>query len=144
LIDGLKPLGVCWQYQIIRHTVKYIRAHSIIWWGHLNRVEVPNTVRKITEWNHIGMISKGRPKNRCKDEVVLFDSIRYLLTVIVLSPGAVVRTLYTDRQKDNNYIHKQTDTQNCKKTQSTQNGRQDKQNMKTNIRRTIIDINIKT
>jgi hypothetical protein len=27
-------------------------------------------VRKITEWNAIGMRSKGRPKNRWRDEVL--------------------------------------------------------------------------
>ena len=38
---------------------------------------------------------------------------------------------------ENNCIHKETDTQNNIKTHSTQNRRQDIQNKKTNIRRTI-------
>jgi hypothetical protein len=54
---------------------------------------------------------------------------------------------YTNKNKENNYIHKETDTQNYTKTQSTQNRRQDIQNKKTNIRRTMKDkqksINIK-
>jgi tRNA G46 methylase TrmB len=47
--------------------------------------------------------------------------------------------LYTNKMKENNYIHKETDTQNYIKTQSTQNRRQDIQNKKTNIRLTIKD-----
>ena len=31
--------------------------------GHLDRMEETKTVRKIMEWNTIGMRSKGRPKN---------------------------------------------------------------------------------
>jgi hypothetical protein len=42
--------------------VKYIRAQRIKWWGHLNSMEETKTVRKITEWNPIGMRSKGHPK----------------------------------------------------------------------------------
>jgi hypothetical protein len=55
--------------------------------------------------------------------------------------------VYTNKKLNNIIIHKQTDTQNNTKIQSTQNRRQDIQNKKTNIRRTIIDkhenINIK-
>ena len=51
-------------------TVKYVRAQRIQRRGHLNRVGKTETVRKITEWNAIGMRSKGRPKNRRKDEVL--------------------------------------------------------------------------
>ena len=38
--------------------------------GHLDRMEETKTVRKIMEWNTIGMRSKGRPKNRWKDKVL--------------------------------------------------------------------------
>ena len=50
--------------------VKYLRAQRIKWWGHLNRVGRTETVRKITEWNPIGMRYKGRPRSRWKDEVL--------------------------------------------------------------------------
>jgi hypothetical protein len=33
-------------------------------------VEETKTVRKIMEWNAVGMKSKGRPKKRWKDEVL--------------------------------------------------------------------------
>jgi hypothetical protein len=33
-------------------------------------MEKIKTVRKITEWIPIGMTSKGRPRNRWKDEVL--------------------------------------------------------------------------
>ena len=49
--------------------VKYIRAQWIKWWGHLDRMEKTKTVRKFTEWNPIGMRSKGRAKHRWRDEV---------------------------------------------------------------------------
>ena len=42
--------------------VKYIRAKRIKWWGCLNRMETTKRVRKITEWNHVRMRYKGRPK----------------------------------------------------------------------------------
>jgi hypothetical protein len=32
--------------------------------GHLDRMEETKTVRKIMEWNTIGMRSKGRPKKQ--------------------------------------------------------------------------------
>jgi hypothetical protein len=39
--------------------VKYIRVQGTKWWGHLERMEKTKTVRKITEWNSIGMRYKG-------------------------------------------------------------------------------------
>jgi hypothetical protein len=50
--------------------VKYVRAQTIKWWGYLNRMGKTKTPRKITEWNPIGKRSKGRPKNRWKDDVL--------------------------------------------------------------------------
>jgi hypothetical protein len=49
---------------------KYIRTRWIKWWRHLNRMEKTKTVRKIMEWNPIGMRSEGCPRNRWKDEVL--------------------------------------------------------------------------
>jgi hypothetical protein len=51
-------------------TVKYVMAQRIKLWGHLYRMEKTKTVRKITEWNPVGMGSKGCGKNRWKDEVL--------------------------------------------------------------------------
>jgi hypothetical protein len=52
------------------YIVKYITAQKMKCWGNLNRMEKTKTVRKITEWNAIGVRSKGRPKHRWKDEVL--------------------------------------------------------------------------
>jgi hypothetical protein len=43
-----------------------IRINS---WGHLNRMEGVRLVKKITDWNTTGLRTKGRPKNRWRDEV---------------------------------------------------------------------------
>jgi hypothetical protein len=51
-------------------TVKYITAERVKWWGHLNRMEKTKTVRMITEWDPVGMRSKGRPRNRWKNAVL--------------------------------------------------------------------------
>jgi len=40
------------------------------WWGHLNRMEDIKLVKKITDWNSVGIGTKGRPKNRWRDEVI--------------------------------------------------------------------------
>jgi hypothetical protein len=50
--------------------IKYLRAQSMKWWGHLNRTEKTKISRKIMEWHAIGVRSKGRPKNRGKDELL--------------------------------------------------------------------------
>jgi hypothetical protein len=56
---------------------KYLRAQTIKWWGHLNRMgrrrrrrRRKKKARKITEWNPIGMIFKGGRKSRWKDGVL--------------------------------------------------------------------------
>ena len=50
--------------------VKYIKTQRIKLWGHLNRMEDIKLVRKITDWNPIGLRTKGQPKNRWRDEVI--------------------------------------------------------------------------
>jgi len=42
---------------------KYIKSQRIKWWGHLNRLEDTELVQ-ITDWNHLGVRTKGQPKNR--------------------------------------------------------------------------------
>jgi hypothetical protein len=49
--------------------LKYITTQIIRRWGHLNRVEDIKLV-EITDRNHKGVRTKGRPKNRWIDEVI--------------------------------------------------------------------------
>jgi hypothetical protein len=50
--------------------IKYVKAQRIKWWRALNRVGKTKTVRKITEWNHIGTRIKGRRQNKWGDKVL--------------------------------------------------------------------------
>jgi hypothetical protein len=43
--------------------VKYVKAQGIKLWGHLNRMEYL-LVKKIIDWNSIGIRTKGQQKNR--------------------------------------------------------------------------------
>lgn len=52
------------------YTVKYIKEQRTKWRGHLNRMEGIRLVKKITDWNAIGIRTEGRPKNRWKVEVM--------------------------------------------------------------------------
>jgi hypothetical protein len=45
-------------------TVKYIKAHTIKCWGYLNRMEGIKLVKKISDWNAIGVRTKEWQKNR--------------------------------------------------------------------------------
>jgi len=44
--------------------VKYIKAQRIKFWGHLNRMEGIKLVKKITDWNPIGVRNKEQPPNK--------------------------------------------------------------------------------
>ena len=48
--------------------VKYIKAQRIEWWGLFNRMEDTKLVKKITNWNPIGVRIKGQPKNRWRKQ----------------------------------------------------------------------------
>ena len=50
--------------------VKYTKAHRIKCLGCLNRMEVIKLVKKISDWNPIGVRTKERPKNRWRDKVM--------------------------------------------------------------------------
>ena len=50
--------------------VKCMEAQRMKWWGHLNIVEVIKLVKKITDWSSIGKRTKGRTKNKWRDEVI--------------------------------------------------------------------------
>jgi hypothetical protein len=52
-----------------KDTVKHITAQRIKRWGPLYRMEKTKTVRRITEWNPIGIGSKDVQKKR-RDEVL--------------------------------------------------------------------------
>jgi hypothetical protein len=43
--------------------VKYVKTKRISWWGHPNKMTKTKTGSRITEWNPIGMRSKGHSKN---------------------------------------------------------------------------------
>jgi hypothetical protein len=47
-----------------------MREQRIKLWRHFTGMEKAKTVRKVTEWNLIRMRSKGRPRDRWKDEVL--------------------------------------------------------------------------
>jgi len=51
-------------------TVKYIKAQRIKWWGRLNRMTDTKLLKKITDWNLIGVRTKGQSKNKWIDEVI--------------------------------------------------------------------------
>ena len=51
-------------------TVKHTKAHGIKCWGYLNRMEGIKLVKKISDWNPIGVRTKERPKNRWRDKVI--------------------------------------------------------------------------
>jgi hypothetical protein len=44
--------------------VKIVRAQRIKWWGYFNRMGEGETVRKIMEWNPMGIKCKRNPKIR--------------------------------------------------------------------------------
>jgi hypothetical protein len=50
--------------------VKHRRAQRIKVSGHLKVMEDVNLVMKIIDWKPIGVITKGQPKNRWRDEVI--------------------------------------------------------------------------
>jgi len=50
--------------------VKYIKARRIKWWGHLSRLEEIKLVKKITDWNPIGIRTEVLPKNKWRDEAI--------------------------------------------------------------------------
>jgi hypothetical protein len=50
--------------------VKYMKAQRIIRWGNLKRMEDIKLVKMFTDWNPLGVRSKGRRKDRWRDEVI--------------------------------------------------------------------------
>jgi hypothetical protein len=57
-------------WKLIKGDVKNITAQRIKWRGHLNRMDDTKLVKKFTDWNPIGIRTKGRSKTRWSDEVI--------------------------------------------------------------------------
>jgi hypothetical protein len=52
------------------YVIKYVKTQRIKLCEHLNRMKDIKLVKKITNWNPIGIRTKGRPNNRWRDEVM--------------------------------------------------------------------------
>jgi len=50
--------------------IKYVKTQRIKLCGHLSRTKDIKLVKKITDWNPVGIRTKGRPNNRWRDEVM--------------------------------------------------------------------------
>jgi hypothetical protein len=44
------------------YIAKYTKSQKLKQWGHLSRTENTKLVKKITDWNFVGLRTKGRPK----------------------------------------------------------------------------------
>ena len=55
--------------------VKYRRTERIKLWEHLNIIVDISLVLKIIDWKPIGIITKGRPKNRWRGEVIKWETL---------------------------------------------------------------------
>jgi hypothetical protein len=53
-----------------KDTVNYVKTQRIKMWGHPDRMEDIKLVENITDWNPIGLRTKGRTKNRWRYEVI--------------------------------------------------------------------------
>jgi hypothetical protein len=58
------------QKLIKENIVKYLQGQRMKWWRRLNRMEDIKLVKKVTVWKPIEVRTKGRPKNRWRDEVI--------------------------------------------------------------------------
>jgi hypothetical protein len=48
-----------------------MQAQRVISWGQLTRMLAIKLVKKVTDWDPIGIRTKGQPKNRWRDEVMV-------------------------------------------------------------------------
>jgi len=57
--------------KLIKHknVVIHIKAQSLSWFGHAQRMPDTRTVKKISKWNPLTKRSQGRPKYRWEDSV---------------------------------------------------------------------------
>jgi len=57
--------------RLIKHKniVNYIKAQRLSWFGHVQRMSVTRTVKKIFDWKPLTKISQGRPKYRWEDNI---------------------------------------------------------------------------
>lgn len=44
------------------YIAKYTKSQRLKQWGHVSRTEETKVVKKIADWKHVGVRTKGRPK----------------------------------------------------------------------------------
>jgi hypothetical protein len=49
---------------LIKHAVRYIKAQRIRWVGHIVRMDIERTMKRITEWRPSAVERVGRPRLR--------------------------------------------------------------------------------
>src|SRR5215510_2478298 len=52
-----------------RNIVNYIKAQTLSWFGHVQRMPDTRTVKKIFKWNPLTKRSQGRTKHRWEDNI---------------------------------------------------------------------------
>jgi hypothetical protein len=52
-----------------KNIVNYIKAQRLSWFGHVQRMPITRTVKKIFNWNPLTKRSQGRPKYRWEDNI---------------------------------------------------------------------------
>lgn len=51
--------------------MQYIKARRVKWWGRLSRKADTKLFKKITDWNPVGVRTKGQSKNRWIYDVII-------------------------------------------------------------------------
>ena len=52
-----------------RNIINYVKAQSLSWFAHINRMPETSTVKKIHKWKPFTGRPVGRPKSRWEDDV---------------------------------------------------------------------------
>ena len=52
-----------------RNIINYVKAQSLSWFGHINRMPETSTAKKIHKWKPFTGRPVGRPKSRWEDDV---------------------------------------------------------------------------
>lgn len=53
-----------------RNIINFIKSQRLSWFGHLNRMDGKNTVRRVMDWRPLGPRARGRPKKKWIDDVL--------------------------------------------------------------------------
>jgi len=58
--------------KLIKHQniINHIKALRLSWFGHIQRMPDSRTVNKIFTWTPVNTRSKGRPTQRCEDNII--------------------------------------------------------------------------